>query len=94
MKTLEIFEITFFATMLLCTSCDLIAERIGFKANKEKEKSEAIETQIPYDYSISKSQKTVVKTFDVRAEIYKVIQKYEFTSLAVQPGDIHRNNLI
>ena len=69
MKTLEIFEITFFATMLLCTSCDLIAERIGFKANKEKEKSEAIETQIPYDYSISKSQKTVVKTFDVRVRL-------------------------
>ena len=33
MKTLKIFGITLFATMLLCTSCDLIAEKIGFKVN-------------------------------------------------------------
>ena len=39
MKTFRLIGITLFATMLLCTSCDLIAEKIGFKANKEKEKS-------------------------------------------------------
>lgn len=50
MKTLKILGITLFATMLLCTSCDLIAEKIGFKANKEKEKSETIETQKSYNY--------------------------------------------
>lgn len=75
MKTLKIFGITLFATMLLCTSCDLITEKIGFKANKEKEKSETIETQKSYDYPTPESKKTVIKRFTVTAEIYRVIQE-------------------
>lgn len=61
MKTLKIFGITLFATMLLCTSCDLIAEKIGFKVNKEKEKSETIETQKPYDHPALESKKQSLK---------------------------------
>ena len=74
MKTLKIFGITLFATMLLCTSCDLIAEKIGFKANKEKKWNDW-NTKSPMIILTPESKKAVVKRFTVTAEIYRVIQE-------------------
>lgn len=62
-------------TIISYTSCDLVTNKMGQQTNKEKEEKETTEKQTSYDYSSHESKRTVVKTFNVRAEIYKVVQE-------------------
>lgn len=57
-------------TIISYTSCDLVTNKIGQQTNKEKEENKTTEKQTLYD-----EKRTVVKTFNVRAEIYKVVQE-------------------
>lgn len=57
-------------TIISYTSCDLVTNKMGQQTNKGKEENKTTEKQTLYD-----EKRTVVKTFNVRAEIYKVVQE-------------------
>lgn len=71
MKAFKLIGVILLA-MVLCTSCDLIAKKLGYKPITEETKSTAIEENHTNEYSTSTS--TVVKTFYVKAQIYHFIE--------------------